>query len=105
LWVVDYKSTVVVNGLSPLLLSMLTEHLVRQIPRLDGKISSSPQVPAPKGLPQVRKLLKECTPSKNHLTNIFDNLGLSNRLKLVLFAIQHKLRGTARSKQPSQRTR
>jgi two-component system, NarL family, nitrate/nitrite response regulator NarL len=30
---------------------------------------------------------------KNHLTNIFDKLGLSNRLELVLFAIEHKLSG------------
>jgi DNA-binding NarL/FixJ family response regulator len=28
---------------------------------------------------------------KNHLTNIFDKLGLSNRLELVLFAIEHQL--------------
>lgn len=28
---------------------------------------------------------------KNHLTNIFDKLGLSNRLELVLFAIEHHL--------------
>ena len=30
---------------------------------------------------------------KNHLTNIFDKLGLSNRLELVLFAIEHQLSG------------
>jgi DNA-binding NarL/FixJ family response regulator len=29
--------------------------------------------------------------AKHHLTNIFDKLGVSNRLELVLFAINHKL--------------
>ncbi|MGA3322945.1 MAG: response regulator transcription factor [Terriglobia bacterium] len=29
--------------------------------------------------------------SKHHLTNIFDKLGVSNRLELVLFAINHQL--------------
>lgn len=28
---------------------------------------------------------------KHHLTNIFDKLGLSNRLELALFAVQHRL--------------
>jgi two-component system nitrate/nitrite response regulator NarL len=28
---------------------------------------------------------------KHHLTNIFDKLGVSNRLELVLFAIDHQL--------------
>jgi DNA-binding NarL/FixJ family response regulator len=28
---------------------------------------------------------------KNHLTNIFDKLGVSNRLELVLFALEHRL--------------
>jgi two-component system, NarL family, nitrate/nitrite response regulator NarL len=32
---------------------------------------------------------------KNHLTNIFDKLGLSNRLELVLFAIEHQLSGNS----------
>jgi two-component system, NarL family, nitrate/nitrite response regulator NarL len=32
---------------------------------------------------------------KNHLTNIFDKLGLSNRLELVLFAIEHQLTGSS----------
>ena len=27
---------------------------------------------------------------KHHLTNIFDKLGLSNRLELALFAVQHR---------------
>jgi len=27
--------------------------------------------------------------AKHHLTNIFDKLGVSNRLELVLFAIDH----------------
>jgi len=32
---------------------------------------------------------------KNHLTNIFDKLGLSNRLELLLFAIEHQLSGNS----------
>ena len=32
---------------------------------------------------------------KHHLTNIFDKLGVSNRLELVLFAIDHQLIGGA----------
>jgi len=28
---------------------------------------------------------------KHHLTNVFDKLGVSNRLELVLFAIDHRL--------------
>jgi len=28
---------------------------------------------------------------KHHLTNIFDKLGVSNRLELALFALQHQL--------------
>ena len=32
---------------------------------------------------------------KHHLTNIFDKLGVSNRLELALFAVQHGL-GDAR---------
>jgi DNA-binding CsgD family transcriptional regulator len=28
---------------------------------------------------------------KHHLTNIFDKLGVSNRLELVLFSIDHQL--------------
>jgi DNA-binding NarL/FixJ family response regulator len=32
---------------------------------------------------------------KHHLTNIFDKLGVSNRLELALFAIHHSLVGKA----------
>jgi hypothetical protein len=33
---------------------------------------------------------------KHHLTNIFDKLGVSNRLELALFAVHHRLAaGTA----------
>ena len=28
---------------------------------------------------------------KHHLTNIFDKLGVSNRLELALFAVNHQL--------------
>jgi DNA-binding NarL/FixJ family response regulator len=28
---------------------------------------------------------------KHHLTNIFEKLGLSNRLELALFAVQHRV--------------
>jgi len=28
---------------------------------------------------------------KHHLTNIFDKLGVSNRLELALFAVHHRL--------------
>jgi DNA-binding NarL/FixJ family response regulator len=28
---------------------------------------------------------------KHHLTNIFDKVGVSNRLELALFAVQHRL--------------
>jgi DNA-binding NarL/FixJ family response regulator len=31
---------------------------------------------------------------KHHLTNIFDKVGVSNRLELALFAIEHRLVGT-----------
>jgi DNA-binding CsgD family transcriptional regulator len=29
--------------------------------------------------------------AKHHLTNVFDKLGVSNRLELVLFAVEHRL--------------
>jgi DNA-binding NarL/FixJ family response regulator len=32
---------------------------------------------------------------KHHLTNIFDKVGVSNRLELALFAIEHRLVGTS----------
>jgi len=32
---------------------------------------------------------------KHHLTNIFDKLGVSNRLELALFAVQHRLEPNA----------
>jgi two-component system, NarL family, nitrate/nitrite response regulator NarL len=32
---------------------------------------------------------------KNHLTNIFDKLGVSNRLELTLFALEHRLVGNS----------
>jgi two-component system, NarL family, nitrate/nitrite response regulator NarL len=32
---------------------------------------------------------------KNHLTNIFDKLGVSNRLELTLFALEHRLTGNS----------
>jgi two-component system nitrate/nitrite response regulator NarL len=32
---------------------------------------------------------------KNHLTNIFDKLGLSNRLELLLYALEHRLTGNS----------
>ena len=34
---------------------------------------------------------------KHHLTNIFDKLGLSNRLELAMFALEHRLFGTAQT--------
>jgi len=38
---------------------------------------------------------------KNHLTNIFDKLGVSNRLELALYAIHHKLPGTGGDRKSS----
>jgi DNA-binding NarL/FixJ family response regulator len=32
---------------------------------------------------------------KNHLTNIFDKLGVSNRLELTLYALEHRLTGNS----------
>jgi len=32
---------------------------------------------------------------KNHLTNIFDKLGVSNRLELMLFGLEHRLTGNS----------
>jgi DNA-binding CsgD family transcriptional regulator len=29
--------------------------------------------------------------AKNHLTNVFDKLGVSNRLELLIFAVEHGL--------------
>jgi DNA-binding NarL/FixJ family response regulator len=29
--------------------------------------------------------------AKHHITNIFDKLGVSNRMELVLFALEHRL--------------
>jgi DNA-binding NarL/FixJ family response regulator len=37
----------------------------------------------------ARKLGISQQTAKHHLTNIFDKLGVSNRLELVLFAIDH----------------
>jgi two-component system nitrate/nitrite response regulator NarL len=34
---------------------------------------------------------------KHHLTNIFDKLGLSNRLELAMFALEHRLFATAQT--------
>jgi DNA-binding NarL/FixJ family response regulator len=35
---------------------------------------------------------------KHHLTNIFDKLGVSNRLELLLFAVEHHLTGNSRAR-------
>jgi len=35
---------------------------------------------------------------KHHLTNIFDKLGVSNRLELLLFAVEHHLTGNSRTR-------
>jgi two-component system nitrate/nitrite response regulator NarL len=32
---------------------------------------------------------------KHHITNIFDKLGVSNRMELALFAVTHRLEGDA----------
>ena len=37
---------------------------------------------------------------KHHLTNIFDKLGVSNRLELALFALHHKLEPAAAPASP-----
>jgi len=46
---------------------------------------------------------------KNHLSNIFDKLGVSNRLELALYAVHHRLvrstvdRAPARDRAPKRR--
>jgi DNA-binding CsgD family transcriptional regulator len=39
----------------------------------------------------ARKLGISENTAKHHLTNIFDKLGVSNRLELVLYAVDHAL--------------
>jgi DNA-binding CsgD family transcriptional regulator len=39
----------------------------------------------------ARKLGISENTAKHHLTNIFDKLGVSNRLELVLYAVDHGL--------------
>ena len=38
---------------------------------------------------------------KHHLTNIFDKLGVSNRLELALFALYHRLEPAAPAPEPN----
>jgi hypothetical protein len=42
---------------------------------------------------------------KHHLTNIFDKLGVSNRLELALFALHHHLAATVPVPVPSENTK
>jgi two-component system, NarL family, nitrate/nitrite response regulator NarL len=39
----------------------------------------------------ARELVISENTAKHHLTNVFDKLGVSNRLELVLFAVEHRL--------------
>ncbi len=47
------------NRLALLLLDIVADHLVRQIPRADRQVSPRPQMPPPERSPQVGKLLQQ----------------------------------------------
>ena len=59
LLIVDYKSTIVLNGLSFLFSNVLIDHFVGDGAGADGQVAPCPYMAAPQLLPQVRELLKE----------------------------------------------